>query len=509
MRERKWIIILAVVVAVGLALAYSISRTPLYQATTAVARQTAALDQTLFGTSVFQLQDAQRQLQTGASLVKLTAVAQMVRSDLNSMRSTGALLGMVTVTPSSQTDLMRISAESADPAEAAAVANSFAHQFIEYRREANRSILAAADEKIVAELTSMSPDELKSERGVTLTQKHGELGILESMQTGGFEVVQEATQPGSPVSPRPVRNTAFALIGGLLLGILLAFALDYADRRIKDEPALEREFGLPVLASVPRASRRWARQKSRRHKPPIGFADPQSPFLEAFRTLRSNLRFYQLDKKSQTLLVTSGLPQEGKTVTTINLALSLALSGAKVILLDADLRRPMLHEYLGLSKDVGVSSVLVGTSTFGESLQVVQVPDLVPDPRLNGESPRKGTPLQKRLLCMTSGPLPPNPAELLGTPRMRELVSMATAHAEYVLIDTPPILLVSDALSLGDYADGIIIVSRIKKTTIDEARDTRTMLERSGIRALGIVANGVGRRRGYHRSHYRGYYTPA
>jgi succinoglycan biosynthesis transport protein ExoP len=342
LRERFLVIVLTVIVAVGLVLVFSLMQTPLYQTSAQVLRQTAALDQTLFGTSVFQFQDAQRQLQTGANMVRLTDVAAMVKDDLQSRRGVATLLSMVTVKTSNQNDIIEITAESPDPTEAASIANSFARQFIRYRQEANRSVLAAADEKVMEELSQMTPTELASERGITLAQKHEELGILQSMQTGGFELIQEASIPPSPYTPKPIRNAALALVGGLVLGVLLAFLFDYVDRRIKDEQTLEGEFGLPVLASVPMIGNRWAPQGSSQSRKLIGFADTQSPFTEAFRTLRSNLRFYQLDKSTQTLLITSALPQEGKTVTAVNLALSLALSGARVILMEADLRRPML-----------------------------------------------------------------------------------------------------------------------------------------------------------------------
>jgi Mrp family chromosome partitioning ATPase len=285
--------------------------------------------------------------------------------------------------------------------------------------------------------------------------------------------------------------------------------MDYFDRRIKDEETLEREFGFPVLASVPKVGRRWIPRESHGFHTVIGFSDSQSSFLEAFRTLRSNLRFYQLDKKNQTLVVTSGLPQEGKTVTVVNLGLSLALSGARVILLEADLRQPMLHKYLQLDTRVGVSSILAGSSSFGDALQLVKVSNFISDPNLSSEADSRETTLQKDLLCMTSGPLPPNPAELLSSPRMQKLISTAATYAEYVIIDTPPLLLVSDALDLARVADGILIATRVGRTTTDDARDIRTMIERSGSRVLGLVANGVGKKRGYYRSRYRGYYTAA
>jgi tyrosine-protein kinase len=507
-RERKWVILGTVVLAVALAMLFSLLQTPLYRATSDVVRQTATLDQTLFGTSVFESQDTDRQLQTAARLVQLKAVAQMVKDELQSSRSVESLLGTVTVETSSDTDLIHISAESPDPAEAAAVANSFARQFIEYRKQANKSILASAAEEVLAKLAGMTPEELASESGATLAQRHEELVILQAMQTGGFELVQEASVPDSTVSPRPFRNAGFALIGGLILGILLAFLLDSVDRRIKSEEQMEREFGLPVLASVPKVGRRWRAKRNGRAKDIIGFTEADSPFLEAYRTLRSNLRFYQMERPARTLLITSGLAQEGKTVTAINLALSLALSGARVTLLETDLRRPMIDQYLDLDNEVGVSTVLAGTSTFRDSLQVAHVPSFATDARFAATAQTAGATMQRALLCMTSGPLPPNPAELLNSARMKELVETAAEHSEYVLIDTPPLLLVSDALNLAGHADGVIVAAKMKGTTLDEARDVRTALERSGCRVLGIVANGVGKRRGsYYRAHYKGYRT--
>jgi polysaccharide biosynthesis transport protein len=508
-RERKWIILAVVIVAVGLATAYSLYQTPVYQASADLLRETAALDQTLFGTSVFQFQDAGRQLQTGASLVKIDAIGRMVKADLGSTRSVQSLLAMVGVTALKDSDIIRISVKSSSPQEAAAVADSFAGQFIKYRQEANRSILAATDEKVMTELSQMTPAELETASAATLKQKHEELGILQAMQTGGYELVQQASTPSSPTSPRPVRNAGFALIGGLFLGVLLAFLIDYLDRRIKGEDVMEQEFGLPVLASVPQISRHWTDRSGQRSREAIGFTDDQSQFLESFRTLRSSLRFYQLNQKSQTLLITSGLPQEGKTVTVVNLAFSLALSGARVIVLEADLRRPMLHQYLGLDNGFGVSDVLAGAGTFTESLQMVRVPDFVSHAG-DARATSPGSTMQGEFLCMTSGPLPPNPAELLSSSRMGDLMAAAAESADYVLIDTPPVLLVSDALNLADQTDGVIVAARMRETRIEEAREVRTILERSGCRVLGLVVNGVSRKRGaYYRGRYEGYFESA
>lgn len=507
--QRKWIIVGVVAMMLGVTLAYSyLLATPTYRSTAGVLRQTTSFDQALFNTSVFDLRDAQRDLQTGARLVKLDTVAGMVKEDLGSPRSKGSLLAMTSVVPESSIDIINISSASADPSEAAAVANSFANQFILYRQAADRATLAQARAQVEQELAGMTTAQRESERGTVLTQKAEELRILETMQTGGFEVVQQAVPAGSPFSPKPTRNVLFALVASLILGILIAFIVDQLDRRIKTEEALEREFGLPVLAVVPRVGRRWISQKSKGANAPVGFPDVTSRLGESFRTLRSNLKYFELDRAIRTIVVTSGLPQEGKTVTTVNLAISLALSGARVVVIEADLRRPMVSTYLGLSDGVGVSNILAGTHPLASGLQLVKISDFAPtNGRDAGESAQRAR-LERNFYCVTSGPLPPNPAELIGSEQMATLVVEAASNADYVLIDTPPVLLVADTLSLVGLADAVLISCRINSTTIEEAHEVRTLLQRSGARTLGLVAGGVrSAQRGRYHRYGKGYYA--
>jgi Mrp family chromosome partitioning ATPase len=179
-----------------------------------------------------------------------------------------------------------------------------------------------------------------------------------------------------------------------------------------------------------------------------------------------------------------------------------------VVLLEADLRRPMLHEYLKLSTHVGVSTVLANTTTFEEALQVVKLADFAdPGSDYTTSEIAKST-MQTGLLCLTSGPLPPNPGELLGSQRMKDLIAWAMSLAECVIIDSPPVLLVSDALNIANHTDGVIIATKIKGTTFGQAHEIRTTLQRSGCRVLGVVANGTPKRKAeYYRGHYAGYYS--
>ncbi|MHB0980918.1 MAG: tyrosine-protein kinase domain-containing protein [Thermoleophilia bacterium] len=504
-RERKWIIVVSVLVVVAATLIASFLSTPQYQAYCQLLYKVSNLDMALTGARVFEVRDLNRELQTGVGLVRLNTVAAAVAERLGSTRTTGNLLDMITVRPDGQTNLITITATSIYPEEAAQIADSFAEEFVKLRRESDRQVVAEARALVQEELQSLTRTEAESERGLMLADKLKQLEILESMQTGGYEIVQAATVPDSPFSPKPFRNAVLALAVGLVLGVGLAFLLEYLDRRIKDEETLQREYGLPVLAQVPLVGK-WTASGDKRSAAPIGFAMPEVSTLESFRTLRSNLHYFAVDRQLRTILITSALPQEGKTVTTVNLGLSLALSGSRVIIVEADLRRPMLHKYLDLGNEVGVSNVLAGTHTFAEAMQLVRVDDYSPpDTRRSGRDLNATSALmQKNLYCITSGPLPPNPAELVASEKMIELLSQAAEAADYVLIDTPPVLLVSDALALAGQADGVIVAARMRNTTVDEAREARNILARSSARAIGVVATGVPRARGYY-SRYGGY----
>jgi len=293
-----------------------------------------------------------------------------------------------------------------------------------------------------------------------------------------------------------------------VLGFGLVFLLDYLDKRMKDVKGLEHSFGLPVLAVVPAINGRWKRRKNgKRHSDAVGFATHPS-LLESFRTLRSSLQYFGVGKDIQSILVTSGMPREGKTVTAINLALSLALAGNRVVLVEADLRRPMVPQYLGVKNDIGLSTVLATGEGLADALQLVHLETFAPGPLEKGREV-DGVSLQRNLYCLPSGPLPPNPAELLGSSRMEKLLRDLRLNnkVDYVIIDTPPLLPVADAMALAPHVDAVVIATRVNWTTRDEALEVKNMLQRSGSRAIGLVAGGVKiksgyyRRRGYNYSH--------
>ena len=506
LRERKWIII--GLAALGLAISLTLSNLsdPLYRATAKVLRQTSTLDKALFGAQIFQIDDQQRALTTAAGLVKLDRVARMVQTDLGTPRPVSSLQGMVTVNASAATDIISVTAVSVSGSEAADVANSFSRQFILYRQEADRATLRGARTELQGQLDAMTPEVQASARGLTLSQKAEELAVLESMQTGGYEMAQEATVPASAFAPRTVLNGGIALVLGLVAGIVIAFTLQFADRRIKDDATFEQEFGTGVIATVPILGKRWGSGRGRRSVAPIGFAD-RSPALEAYRSLRANLKFFEANRNITSILVTSALPREGKTITAINLSLSLAMSGSRVVVVEGDLRRPMLQKYLELKPGLGLSNILAGTHAVADVVQTIDTSAFFPpDKTGNPPDPTQRNLVKRNLLCIAAGPLPPNPAELLGSDRAAELLKELAALCDYVIIDGPPLLLVSDALELAKKVDGVLLVGRLRSTTIDEARKTCVSLRKVGVTPLGVVVSGATKAKAYQRR-YGDYYA--
>ena len=500
-RQRWWVILAAIVVLVGTSLAISLLPTPQYRSETRLLYSKNNLDQVVLGAQA-STGSAALQLQSGVMFIKLGPTAEVVKAQVGSARSASELVQMVTPTSSTATNTINIMVQSADPQEAADLANAYANQFVEFRKQTDRANVAAARSLVEASLEQLGPEEALSEYGNMLRTKYEDLRILESMQDGGFTVIQQAVPAASPFLPRTVRDAGLALVIGLLLGIAIVFVMALLDKRIRDGKTLESEAGVPLLAVVPAIGGRWGTRKDRDPSATIGFRS-NPLLLEAFRTLRSNLQYFHLDKKNPTWLVTSGLPRQGKTTTTVNLGLSLALSGKRVILLEADLRRPKLHEYLGIEQSPGLSNVLAGSKRLDEALTLVKADAFLPSDSRRGEEEERRGMLQRNFYVLTSGPLPPNPAELLASDRMSKVIEELSSMTDYLIIDTPPVLPVSDALALAPSADGLILVAPLGLSTRDEVRQVRSIFTRAGIMVIGVVAGGLkahfsrGRRGGY------------
>jgi capsular exopolysaccharide synthesis family protein len=283
---------------------------------------------------------------------------------------------------------------------------------------------------------------------------------LQSGSTLRVSLVEPALAPTEPVRPRTKLNAAFGLLLGLILGVGLGFLREFLDRSVKTPEELEAATGVPVVGTIP---------PFKAAKEPIPVAEqPRTAVAEAFRKLRTNFAFLRVDRDSVCCVFTSPASGDGKSTVAANLAIALAQAGQRVALVDADLRKPTVHKLFGLHQRVGTTTVLLDQADVHDALQ-----DLGP-----------GLPA-----VLTSGQLPPNPSELLGSRRMEELLADLRATFEVVLIDCAPLLPVTDPMVISRFADGILLIARASTTTKDQAAATKAACVKAGATVFGTVLN--------------------
>ena len=284
--------------------------------------------------------------------------------------------------------------------------------------------------------------------------------------------------PASPSEPKVLRNLILGLVLGLLLGLGVALLRHVLDTKVRSEQDVRALTDSPILGVI-------AFDEGVPSHPLILREDPRGAPAEAIRRLRTNLQFVGVAGESRTIVVSSSVPGEGKTTAAMNLAVSLADAGSKVLLIDADLRRPSVAEYLGLEGRVGLTTVLIGKASLEDVVQ-----------------PWADTTLD----ILPAGQVPPNPSELLGSPAMKALLSETTDSYDMVLIDSPPVLPVTDAAVLGRQVDGALIVAGMDRIHRPQLRDTLESLETAGCSVLGLVINKIAHREVgayvYERSYY-------
>lgn len=320
-----------------------------------------------------------------------------------------------------------------------------------------------------------------------LLQKLKEATITVGLRSNNIRVVDPALAPASPSRPQKARNIMLAILVGLVGGIGLALFREYLDNTVKSPDDIEALTGLPSLAVVPalpglpstqgrlsRLAREAAPQSAAGPRVELlSYIQPKSQISEAFRALRTSLLLSQADHPPQVILVTSALPREGKTTAAVNLAVTLAQLGDRTLLMDSDLRKPGIRRALNLTggKEVGLSSYLAGVSTLDEVM--------MPHPTINN------------LVALTTGPVPPSPADLLSSHRMREAITDLRHRFKFVVIDSPPVMAATDAVILSALTDGVLLVVRSGETPKEAFTRTRDLLAAVKCRLLGVVLNAV------------------
>jgi capsular exopolysaccharide synthesis family protein len=313
-----------------------------------------------------------------------------------------------------------------------------------------------------------------------LLEKLKEAGVSAGLRSNNFRIVDVARVPTAPVEPNIPRNLAFAFMLGLTSGVGLAFLLEGLDSTVRTTEQAQMISGLPPLGMIPlgsRTAREGANPKrlviatSKEAVELITQVRPQSQMAESYRALRTSLLLSNLGAPPKVIMVTSALPQEGKTTTSINCAVVLAQKGIRVLLIDADLRRPSIHKTLGMGPRSGLSNVLTGSATLQQAIT--------------------RSPTLPNLDVLPAGTPPPNPAELLASSNMRDVLQELRGQYDHIVVDTPPTLSVTDAVVLSPRADAIVLVIRSGQTTKQALRRSRDILMQVNAKVSGVLLNAV------------------
>ena len=324
-----------------------------------------------------------------------------------------------------------------------------------------------------------------------LLERFEEARITEAGQIGNVRVIDTAQEPRSPIKPRRFQNLLLALIVGLTLGGGLAFFTESLDRSIKNPEVAEALLGLPVIGLIPTIGDLDGKFKGTRNEIELISSRlvthfvPRSPVAEAYRTVRTNLSFSRPDNPPRTILVTSAVPQEGKTTTTANLAITLAQMGGKTLIVDSDLRRPAIRKVFNLESKEGLTDYLIGKGALDALIRTTDIPNLY---------------------ILPAGQIPPNPSEVLGSQRMKELVAELSRRFEMVFFDSPPVVAVTDAAVLSRNTDGVVLVVQSGATDREAVARAKTLLGNVQANILGLVLNNIRIESTYGSYHYRYYY---
>jgi Mrp family chromosome partitioning ATPase/capsular polysaccharide biosynthesis protein len=499
LRKRWWLIVLIVVAVTCGTYLYYDRQPEVYSSTSQLYVEPSSLDQILFGTSGPQGDQTTQNL---ALLLQTPSIAQVAARILDYEGDPRVLLASVTAQAQDDTAFIAVTANAGTARKAAEYADAFSQAFIQARsRQIQRQAETALDvaEK---ELERLGRDPAAIEQRRSLETRIQRLQLIGSLPVGGAGIrqVEAAVVPAAPIQPQPVRNAIFAFVVSLALGIGAAIALDRVDRRLHRVEDVEELFGEPVLAELPRV------------ETPIPVANHDAVVSEVlrepFRRLQTNLDIVSAEKPLCTIVVASAAPGEGKSLVALNLALAYREAGQRVALLDADFRKPSVHRMLDIDSEAGLAHVLSGASQLDEALQ--ELPLNGASASSNGSTtPRSLGGAQAAggaLAVLTAGMEPANPAAALGTERMQEVLFRTEEQFDVVLIDSPPVLAVSDALPLLATADGVLLVTRMGVTTRDSIQRLMAELARvPDVELIGVVANAVPPRAHRSRAYGDGY----
>jgi polysaccharide biosynthesis transport protein len=467
LRRRKTIVLLAVVLVPVAALFYSVQQQKVYEASADVllnpslaAALTGAPDQ-LAG------QQADRFVQTQAALARVPPVLERAAQKAGVPGETaGALLDSSSVSPALNADLLRFRVQNGDPEVAVQLVNAYAQAYTRYRAALDTSSLTRAKQQVNVQLSRLRNSGIDPKSGLYagLLDKEQQLTILQSLQVGNTSVVQRAGN-GVQIAPRPVRNGILGLLFGAVLGVGLAFLIEALDRRVRSHREIERSLGIPFLGWLPKPSDQVGHGIS-----PAMLARPHSGEADAVRRLKATLELANLTLRARTIMISSAGSEEGKSTTAANLAVALAQAGARVVLIDADIRNPTLTEFFQLHACRGLSDVALGRALIADATRTIPIPGARGERSTqlggNGRETFSGI-----LEVVPAGTAPQEAAAILGTSVLDNAIAQLREQADYVLLDAPPLLGVGDAMALSAKVDAVLLVAKadgMDQTVLEE-----------------------------------------
>jgi capsular exopolysaccharide synthesis family protein len=485
LRRRLPVFLVCVLVVPAAAVVVSMLQRKQYTATAQLLFRDPQFDQKLFGASYLPSEiDPNRQAATNLDLVSLQRVAALTATRMGMTQQ--QVSSAVSVNSSGQADIALIQATARTPQLAAKLATKYANTYIAFRRDADRTTIDSAAGPLRRQLASLAPGERLGALGQSLQQRLSQLRVLASLQTGGAELVQPAQIPTAPSSPKPVRNGAFGVFFGILLGLAAAIFAEARDRRVRDPAELEQLFERPLLGMLSES-------------PALAGADPgllSVPGVEreAFRMLWVSLRYFRASRDIRSVLITSADRDDGKSTIAWGLAVTAASAGTRTLLIEADLRNPSLASRYDAPAHHGLTNVLTGDVALRDAIVGLALPSALDD----ATSPRA-------LEVLLAGSRPPDPADLLQSPRMADFMRDVEQEYELVVVDTPPAPIVSDAIPVIAMVRGVIVVARLGNTLRDHARRLRQQIENLDTPLLGVVVNSIAREGQYGYAYGYGY----
>jgi capsular exopolysaccharide synthesis family protein len=518
-----WLIVLGTALAAGTAFLVSAAIAPVYQATTTLyisQASNAALPSGLDYTSIL---GSERLARTYGELLKKRPVLNEVidafalRDDKGSRMTPEDLVKLVNVQLVRDTQLLQVTVENTNPALAARIADKLVAVFIKQNEAMQLARYVDSKQNLEKQLATLDQETKEAQKALdaarsasgaspadrqaeinrleyavtayrnsyaSLLKSYEEVRLAETKTVDNVIVAEPAQQPEKPVRPNKLMNTLLAAVVGLMLAVGVVFLIEYLDDTIKTPDELAAAMGITALGAISRTP-----PTTKPSETLITADQPKSPVAEAYRVLRTSVQFAGVNKPLRTMLVTSAGPGEGKSTIVANLGAALAQAGKKVVLVDADLRRPILHKIFELPGTSGLTNLL-----------------LMDEVKLDGYLFETKV---QNLRLMPSGPLPPNPSELLGSQRLKAVIQALGAEADFVLFDTPPILPVTDAAVLSAAVDGVMFVVDAGRVRRDVAKRAAGMLKQVGASVFGGVVNKLraDRAGGYYYYDYQ-YYTP-